>query len=1248
MALGLLVAGLAISLSSCESGDPSDDPAPPATESVKRVSLEPGELRALYRHAPTPSSPPADTTLFHALSPEESGIRFVNEVQNDHPLSRLYILGFACGGIAIGDVDGDGLADVYCTGGPRDNVLYRQTDNLQFVDITKRAGVAASGLWSTGSEFVDVDNDGDLDIHVCNYDAPNLLYLNDGHGVFTEGGKAAGIAVKDASLSAHFADYDNDGDLDFYLLTNRLIRKGGLPSGKVSTVDAAGNPVLLPEFDRYYHIVKNRAAQSKIRMVGRPDRLFENDGQGRFSDVTETAGIADLAYGLSATWFDADGDGLLDLYVANDFQDPDYLYRNKGDGTFENVVKEAMPHTPWFSMGSDAADMNNDGLIDLFVLDMSATTHYKDKIGMGDMSNFRHFMDHSHPRQIMRNALFVNSGGSRFLESAWLSGVASSDWSWSVKLSDFDNDGNTDIFITNGMSADIRNPDIPYSQSMLVGREEWSILGKRGLLKETNLAFRNLGDLRFENVASQWGLDHLGSSYASATGDLDRDGDLDLIVASLNEPVRIYRNDSGGHRATFSLQGTKSNRFGLGAIVRIESGGQEQMRLLNPMTGFVSCNEAIVQFGLGDSDKIDRLEVEWPGGMRQVFSDLEADTHYAIAEPESPSPAEASPDETEEPPPMFASVASLTTARHQETPFDDFALQPLLPNKLSQLGPGIAVGDPDNDGDEDLLAGSARSEPLHLHWNRDGKITREIFPAGQDDKMSEDFSPLFFDADRDGDADLYVVSGGVESDSDSGQLRDRLYLNDGSGTYSKAPPGSLPEGNTSGGVAAAADFDRDGDLDLFVGGRLRRGEYPLAPKSRLLRNDSSHPREVAFSDQTAALAPELELAGMVTSALWSDANGDGWIDLLLTIEWGPVRLFLNREGRLEEATKAAGLASRTGWWNGLAGRDLDNDGDIDYVATNFGLNTKYHPSANHPARIYYGVFGDETRPRIVEAKIASDGGILPVRGKSCSQGAMPFVARQFPTFHEYASASLIEIYSAPALDKAKRFEVNTVESMSLINDGSGTFELRPLPMLAQIAPGFGVVATEIDGDGNADVYLVQNFFHPQRETGKMAGGLSVLLSGDGSGSFQQVWPDKSGLIVPGDGKGLAACDWNNDGWVDFAVGVNDGEMQVFENRIGSQTENRMLAIRLAGRPGNPTAVGARVRLELTDGSSQTDEVRAGGSYLSQSSARLFFGLGTKGKIKRVLVRWPNGTETSHNPTAGERTITIAQPPPERP
>ena len=1216
------------------------------------MSLEPGELKELYLHEESSKGNSKSSALFEPIAAEDSGIDFVNLVDNQHPLSRLYILGYACGGISIGDVDGDGWDDIYCTGGPGDSVLYKQVGKLKFEDITLESGVSAKGHWSVSSQFVDVDNDGDLDIYVCNYNTPNLLFINDGNGVFTESAKDSGTDVKDASLSAHFADYDNDGDLDYYLITNRLIRAGGLPTAKEATyVTADGKPALRPEFRQYYEIYEKADGKYTIRTIGRPDRLFENDGKGKFRDVTREAGIEDSAYGLSAAWFDYDGDGLIDIYVANDFQDPDYFYRNNGDGTFSNVIKSAVPHTTWFSMGSDVADLNNDGLLDLFVLDMAATTHYKAKIAMGDMSAFKDFMDTSVPRQMMRNALFINSGTSRFLESAWLSGLAASGWSWAAKLSDFDNDGFTDVFVSNGMSANIRNPDahfrmlidgkerfVPYSQSMLHGREEWQLWYKTGLQKDTNQVFQNLGHLKFKDVSKDWGLDHLGASYSAATGDLDRDGDLDLIVASLDEPVKIFRNDSAQNRVTLSLRGNESNRYGIGAVIRAVSGTGKQTKIMNPMTGYASCNGPVMHFGIGDEDRIDRLEVEWPGGSIQSFENIAAGSHYVVSQSKENSPPEKEKKEsgTE---PMFAPVKSIQSAPHEETFFNDFAQQPLLPNKLSHLGPGIAVGDTDGDGVDEIVLGSARSEPIGIHHNRDGLISWKEISASSVHNSSEDMSPLLFDADLDGDADLFVVSGGVESGPE--ELRDRLYLNDGNGSYAHVPDGALPDLMISGSVASAADFDRDGDLDVFVGGRLRPGKYPTGPKSTLLVNETVKGEKVLFTDRTKQLCPEIENCGMVTSALWSDANGDGWIDLLLSIEWGPVRIFINNEGKLKETTQDSGLKEYSGWWNGLAGRDLDGDGDIDYVATNFGLNTKYHPSKKKPSRIYYGTFGESSTPSIVEAKVAEDC-ILPVRGKSCSQNAMPFVREKFNTYHKFASATLTDIYTQTALQQSESFEVNYLKSVVFINDGKANFKAVPLPELSQIAPGFGVIATEVNGDGKADIYLAQNFYHPQRETGRMAGGMSVLLLGDGSGSFNEIWPNRSGLTVPEDARGLASCDLNDDGWVDFAVGVNDGKMKLFENKMSSNSENKSFMIRLSDGPGNPTGVGARVRVELSDGSTQTDEVRAGGGYLSQSSSGLFFGLSAGNKIKNIKVRWPDGEETDHQYSSGNHKVIITR------
>ncbi|MEM7383849.1 MAG: VCBS repeat-containing protein, partial [Verrucomicrobiota bacterium] len=485
-------------------------------------------------------NPDAGEPLFRQVPPSESGIDFTNPIDNSHPLSRLYISGFASSGVAIGDVDGDGLPDVYVTRGPGANGLYRNLGGFKFEDVTAKAGVGLADVWSAGATFADVNGDGHQDLHVCVYGAANRLFMNDGSGVFKDEAGKAGVAVADASLMAHFQDYDQDGDLDFYLLTNRLYREGGLPTGKATKV-VNGKPEMLPEYAPYYRLEKTGQNQFVMKTVGRPDLLFQNDGKGGFKEVSQSAGISGSHYGLSATWLDYDHDGLVDLYVANDFKDPDRLYRNMGNGQFKDVIREVVPHTPWYSMGSDASDMNNDGLLDLLVLDMSSTSHYKEKVNMGDMSVHMTFMDTAEPRQLMRNAFFVNSGTGRFLESAHMSGLASTDWSWAVKLSDFDSDGWTDVFVTNGMTAELTNADLGMDQSKYIGREEWSYLKDQPRRTEPNLAYRNKNGVHFESVGKEWGLDHVGMSYASASGDLNRDGHLDLIVAHLNEPIGIYR-----------------------------------------------------------------------------------------------------------------------------------------------------------------------------------------------------------------------------------------------------------------------------------------------------------------------------------------------------------------------------------------------------------------------------------------------------------------------------------------------------------------------------------------------------------------------------------------------------------------------------------------------------------------------------------------------------------------------------------
>jgi len=770
--------------------------------------------------------------------------------------------------------------------------------------------------------------------------------------------------------------------------------------------------------------------------------------------------------------------------------------------------------------------------------------------------------------------------------------------------------------------------------------------GDKPVKADTNRAFRNLGDLQFQDVGRDWGLDHTGLSHGAALADLDGDGDLDLVVNNFEESAGFYRNNTTGrHSVRIRLRGTLSNRHGIGAVVRLENAAGVQVRYLTLARGFMSADEPVVHFGLGDHLAIDRLTIEWPSGQVQTLENLAADREYTVTEERMQGGVETGRGGEGEigrrgvkESTMFARAERVPVVSHDERPFDDYARQPLLPFKMSQLGPGIAVGDGDGDGKEDLFVGGAAGQATRMYRKVRDRFVHVPMSAFDGDRHCEDMGLLLIDTDGDGDLDLYVVSGGVECEPGDEVLQDRLYLNDGKGEFTKASDDFLPTLRDSGSVVTSADFDRDGDLDLFVGGRVVPGQYPLAPKSHLLKNN-----EGKFTDVTNRLTPGLSKTGLVTGAVWSDADGDGWVDLLVTHEWGPVKLFRNNQGTLVDATAQAQLADRLGWWNGIAAGDLDHDADMDYVVTNFGLNSKYHATPENPTLLYYGDFEHSGRMRLVEAEF-EDEKLFPVRGRSCSTNAMPFVGEKFESFHAFASSELAEIYTSTCLDSAHRFAANTLESGLLVNDGTGQFTFEPLPRLAQISPGFGVALTDVDADGNMDLYLVQNFFSPQRETGRMDGGLSLLLLGSGTNDgprFTPVWPEQSGLVVASDAKGLAVTDLDGNGSPDFVVANNNNKLAIFENRIANECQR--LNVVLRGKSGNPTAVGARITVTLQSGAARTIEIQSGSGYLSQSTSQRNFGLAREDRVVSVTVRWPDGQETTVNHDGVSNRVVIDQP-----
>lgn len=1150
----------------------------------------------------------------------------------------------AAAGVCIGDYDNDGRPDLFLTRPFGGNRLYRNLGDFRFEDTTESAGLHVElehDAWGAGPCFVDIDNDNDLDLYVCSHRRANRLYLNQGDGTFVERAKQLGLDFTGASVTMAFADYDLDGDLDAYLVTNWLVENSQEKQESFAEF-RDGRMRVSEEVQEKFDVLKLPSGKLKVVRGAQLDHFYRNEG-GKFVEATRQVlgdhSASQNFFGHAARWFDYDKDGYPDLYISNDFYGPDQFFHNNGDGTLTDVTKTALPHIPWYSMGSDAGDVNNDGRFDLMAADMAFTTHFKSKVSMGDMDEAAWFLDMSDPKQQMANTLFVNTGTPRFMEAASLAGVSNTDWTWAIKFGDLDNDGMIDLYITNGMTrnwfdSDIRQRAKAPTDDDQNFEQRWETVWKNEPpLREKNVAFKNLGDIQFAKVSEDWGLGFEGTSFGSALGDLDGDGDLDIVTVNFEDQVHVLRNDvSQNYRVVFRLKGVESNRQAIGAIVELQTANGLQVRDLPSVRGFMSADDPKLYFGLGDSEVIPSVTVRWPSGIEQSFANLPADKLYTITEAGASKPKEPAVHAE----PMFHRIEDLPTIVHQEQEFDDFAVQPLLPNRLSRLGPGIACGDINNDGFDDYYIAAAKGSIGRIALGN-GKTLRlstrsDAFLAANRD--SEEMAPLLFDADGDGDLDLFVSNGSYEDQPDSDALQDRLFLNQGDGRFFPAPSDVLPSLKECGSVVAAADFDRDGDLDLFVGSRVVPGSYPETPRSVLLQNNGG-----SFTDVTDQLAPGLQSVGMVTSALWSDADGDGWIDLLVTCEWGPISLWRNNQGKLENATQQAQLASSTGWWNGIAAGDIDNDGDIDYVATNFGLNTKYHASPEHPAVVYYGDVDSNGKKDLIEAKYSNDL-LLPVRGKSCSTNAIPMLGAKCESYRQFASLVLEDLYGADQLKSSTRLECSRLESSLLVNDGEGRFTVRPLPRIAQVSPGFAVAMIDVDADGLRDIYLLQNFYNPQRETVRMDGGVSQLLLGSQGGQLQPSAPYLSGLLMPKDAKALSVTDINADGRPDFLITINNGELTGFENHTSSQ--NRFYAVKLQGKPGNPTGVGSKVTLELNDGTQQVAEVYCGGGYLSQSSATLYFGCGAERKPKLVKVRWPDGSESSQPADLKLPRLTVKQ------
>lgn len=1169
-------------------------------------------------------------TGFSLLSAETTGITFTNTVQDQQSTANQIRNNGS--GVTVGDIDNDGLADIFFASQDGRNVLYKNLGDWTFKDVTEDAGsdIALIGNFSTGANFTDIDGDYDLDLIVGGLDNGASLFLNDGSGKFEKPKNKTGLESKYGTHSMAFADVDGDGDLDIYTANYRsetLRDYGGdiklqMVNGVLTVPDNLKDRILIDD--------------GKLREYGEPDFLYINDGNGNFSPLSWTDGTftesdgkklsgPPLDWGLSVAFRDMDRDGDPDIYVCNDFWSPERIWINDGSGKFRAMDNFAIRQTSATSMGVDFADVDRDGDYEFFVVDMLSRYHKLRKMQMGTMKPTPVSIGEIDNRpQIMRNTFYLNRGDNTYAEIAYYSGLQGSEWSWSPIFIDIDLDGYEDLFITNGHARDVQDSDTNNKIKALNLRDaeaQRQTLLMFPRLETENLAYRNMGNLKFEEVGEKWGLNAMGISHGAATADLDNDGDLDLVVNNLDMTAGIYRNDSNAPRVAVRLKGVAPNTQGIGSEVILKGGPVYQSQEVIAGGRYLSGSDPVLMFAAGDAVDGMTIEVNWRSGKKSIINNVKANHAYVVYEEYAENWERDTPEPEET---LFEDKSGLIAHSHHEEEFDDFALQSLLPNRLSQLGPGIAWYDLDRDSDEDLIITSGRGSTTAIYINNgDGTFSGIDSESGPEKAALDQTAAVAWNT---GDGISKLVIGQSNFEDHLNPSPSALIY--GYGDSSLDLEQELPPRQSATGPVSAADIDGDGDIDLFIGGRTIAGKYPEPASSVLYINEGG--KFVPDSQNS----PLFESLGMVSGSVFSDLDGDGDPDLVLATEWGPLYVFMNEDGKLRNETDKLGFSDYKGWWNGVTTGDLDGDGKMDIIATNWGLNSKYHLDKEHPLRVYYRDFNDDGTLDVVEAHYDENmKEIVPERGLSCSSNAMPFIKEKTPTYEKYGSSSLIDIYGE-GLAASEMATADTLEHMVFLNRGEG-FEAVSLPVEAQFTPSFGVGVADFDGDGNEDVFMTQNFFAAQIETPRIDAGRGLLLKGDGKGNLTPVPGQESGIKVYGDQRGAAFSDYDNDGRLDLVVSQNGAETKLYRN-IAAEPG---LRVRLAGPEGNPDGVGAQIRLVSGSEYGPAREVHAGSGYWSQDS--FIQVLAAPREPEQVSVLWPGGEKTLSDIPEGAKEIVVA-------